>query len=275
MGYQQEQTDEFVKYRLNTALTSKNAEKIAANLREILQQGKVFKFLIFDLDIHDIDPNCFRHLIPLASELKKSNCQAFVVTKDPKTIRSMNSLGVSSVLKPVKSLEEIIPFVAAKSSGKIDVDLVNPFIQGTIETLQVQCQLETSTGNIFLRKADTPMPQTDIAGVIGIKSAKFAGNINVAFPEATFLKIMSRMLGEDLTEMNKDLEDGAGELLNMISGHAKKLLGQSGIAIERAIPKVLSREAWKESSKLSDSEVMIILPFESEAGYFQIEICPK
>jgi chemotaxis protein CheX len=107
---------------------------------------------------------------------------------------------------------------------KLDANFINPFISGTVSTLKIQCSVDAHAGTAFLKSKTSPKLKTDIAGLIGITSEAFRGNIAICFPEKTFLGIMSQMLGEEFTEINNEVEDGAGELMNIIFGTAKKVL---------------------------------------------------
>src|SRR5689334_8015212 len=98
---------------------------------------------------------------------------------------------------------------------KVDVNFINPFIDGALETLKIQCSFSAKSGKPYL-KGKGPVIKTDIAAVIGLTSASFNGSVAICFPEAIFLTIMERMLGEKHSTITKDLEDGACELLNII-----------------------------------------------------------
>src|SRR4051794_18484697 len=95
---------------------------------------------------------------------------------------------------------------------KLDVNFINPFIEGAIETLKVQCSFVAKAGRPFL-KGKGPEIKTDIAAVIGLTSAAFNGSVAICFPEVVFLGMMERMLGEKYAAITQDLEDGASELL--------------------------------------------------------------
>src|SRR5271170_5183018 len=121
---------------------------------------------------------------------------------------------------------------------QLDVRFFKPFVEGAINTLQTQCSLPVSSGKPFL-KGQQPQPDFAIAGVIGITSASFNGTITLCFPEKVFLGAMSKMLGEEFTEITQGLQDGVAELLNIIFGQAKIVLNQQGHSIQKAIPTVV------------------------------------
>jgi chemotaxis protein CheX len=153
--------------------------------------------------------------------------------------------------------------------SQIDVKFIKPFIDGTINTLKVQCSVEAKPGTPFV-KGTREQPAFQLAGVIGITSEAFTGSINLCFPEAVFLAVMTNMLGEAFTSITDDLQSGAAELLNIIFGSAKIVLNEQGYAIQKAIPTVVRGEGLK-ATQLGQRPA-IVLPFTSSVGEFHIEI---
>ena len=145
-----------------------------------------------------------------------------------------------------------------------------PFIEGTINTFKIQCSVEAKHGLPYI-KGTKPQPDFSIAGVIGITSTAFNGNIVLCFPEQVFLGLISKMLGEDFKEITSELQDGASELLNIIFGQAKTLLNNQGYTIEKAIPSVIRGKQLITSAHSRNR--VIVLPFNTEFGEFCVEIC--
>jgi chemotaxis protein CheX len=154
----------------------------------------------------------------------------------------------------------------------MDVQFFKPFIDGTKNTLKIQCRLEAVPEKPFLKKGG-PKVLFDIAGVIGLTSKAFTGSIALCFPKSVFLALMSNMLGEKFAEITDDMQDGAAELLNMIFGQAKIVLNDAGYEIKKAIPTVIKGNQI-ETQHLSSGPV-IVLPFRTEAGVFHVEIATE
>lgn len=152
---------------------------------------------------------------------------------------------------------------------KLDAKFFKPFVEGTMNTLKVQCGLEVTSDKPFV-KGSVPQPSYAIAGVIGITSSAFNGTITLCFPEKVFLGVMGKMLGEPCTEINQDLQDGVAELLNIIFGQAKIILNQQGYTIQKAIPSVI-RGIDIVTTAVTTGPV-IVLPFKVEFGEFHVEI---
>lgn len=153
--------------------------------------------------------------------------------------------------------------------AKTDVRFINPFIEGTVETLKIQCSVVVTPQKPRLGK-DATLPPCDIAGVIGITSVGFKGTIILGFPEQVFLNVMEGMLGERFTKIDADMEDGAAELLNIIFGYGKRKLNADGHDIEKAIPTVIRGKSV--SIKVKAGTPSFVVPIVSAAGDFFIQI---
>lgn len=152
----------------------------------------------------------------------------------------------------------------------MNMQILKPFVDGTIHTLEVQLKVQGHAGKPFIKDQNNKGAQIDIAGVVGIVSSSFTGNIGLCFPTSTFLLSMEKMLGEPYTEITDEIADGAGELMNMIFGYAKKILNGEGFDLGRALPTVIVGENLRIKQK--NSHTVIVLPFDSTIGPFQLEI---
>lgn len=151
----------------------------------------------------------------------------------------------------------------------LNAEFVKPFLDAAVHVLKVQAQTDAKPGLIHLKKNDATVTG-DISGVINIVSPNFNGTVVITFPEATFLKVMSNMLGEEFTTVTKDIVDGAGELTNMIFGQAKIVLNEQGYGLNPAIPTVVSGRNHMLVRKTKGA--VVVVPFETNNGGFEIEI---
>lgn len=152
----------------------------------------------------------------------------------------------------------------------LDVNFINPFLNAAVNVLKVQASTEAKAGQAY-RKSPSEKLSGDISGVIGLVSEAFSGAVVISFPQETFLKIMSRMLGETITTINKEIEDGAGELTNIIFGQAKIELNERGYGIKTAIPSVIAGKDHHVKSMTRGPRVVI--PFQTDVGGFVVEVC--
>ena len=75
---------------------------------------------------------------------------------------------------------------------------------------------------------------------------------------------------EEFTEIDDELQDGAGELLNIIFGQAKAALNERGYGLDLAIPSVIRGNDLKVTHMTNSPA--IIIPFTSEVGPLYIEV---
>lgn len=260
-----------VKYNLKADLTPDLAEILAHEIKRDLEQNQNFEAIVFDMQSFTIEHDAFKILSPLGLELRKLKKQMYALSSNRSLHGRLRSEGMDLIVRPIHSAEEIkFENTSPKSGCKIDVNFINPFIEGTVLVLKVQCSTEVTPLKPVLKGTEDLKIRTDIAGIIGITSPTFTGSIAICFPEKVFLALMSKMLGEEFNEINADLEDGAGELLNMIFGHAKKILNTQGHSIEKALPTIV--RASNLSVNHSGSKGSIQLPFEGSSGGFFMEI---
>lgn len=185
--------------------------------------------------------------------------------------KNLKQEGVEGILKAAPSLSEaLVEMGLSKPAKVLDVNFVNPFLQATVNVLETQASTKATAGKVYRREMNGRY-LGDISGVIGLISDAFSGSVVISFPANTFLTIMSRMIGEPCPVINKEIEDGAGEIVNIIFGMAKVGLNEHGFGIKTALPSVIS--GAEHSVLQMTMGPRMVIPFESDAGPFSIEIC--
>jgi chemotaxis protein CheX len=260
---------EFMVFRVFADITEDNLPAFTQLMNESMAEITKARGLVIDMNgTFNWDLAFLRTLTPLSVPLRREMRKIYAIRVPKMSVKLLTEFGMDSAIKVAESMEAITG-VAPKPMPKVDVKFLNPFISGAMQTLKIQCSTEVTPGRPGLKQPGEEIP-VDIAGVLGIISPVFNGSIALCFPAATFLGVMGKMLGENFTEINQELEDGAGELLNIIFGHAKRELNELGYGIEKAIPTVV-RGTDLKVKHLSSGPTMMI-PFDSTAGKFHIEI---
>lgn len=111
----------------------------------------------------------------------------------------------------------------------------------------------------------------DVSGLIGMVGPQTRGSMSITFDEALALEIMQNMLGERPNGLNEEVTDMVGEITNMVTGGAKRILAESGFDFDMATPVVVSGRGHTIRHKCEGS--IIIMPFSSQWGNAFIEIC--
>jgi chemotaxis protein CheX len=150
----------------------------------------------------------------------------------------------------------------------MNVDYINPFLEGTINVLKTMARVEARPGKPFLKKDNTAAG--DVTGIIGVTGAT-EGSLAVTFTQSCILHIVSCMLGEQFDKISAEIKDAVGELTNMISGDARRVLGEKGVSLEASIPTVVSGPGHSVDH-ISNSPT-IVIPFSTDHGNFTVEVC--
>lgn len=151
----------------------------------------------------------------------------------------------------------------------MNVEIINPFLESMVNVLSTMAMLESTPQRPSIKQDDTA--RGDVTGVIGMTSPQVKGSLAITFSEAVLLEMCKRMLGETLTSLNDDAADLAGEITNMVSGGAKRLLGEKGYMFEMAIPAVVSGKGHVVRHQSRGPKILI--PFTTDFGNFYVEVC--
>lgn len=150
----------------------------------------------------------------------------------------------------------------------MDVTLINPFINATINVLETMAFMAVTAGKPYVKKDSIAVG--DVTGVMGLTGVAM-GTIAVTFEENCILTVVSNMFGEKIEELNDDIADAVGELTNMISGQARRELDEVGKVFKAAIPTVITGKG--HSVRHYGNGPKIAIPFRTDGGDFTIEVC--
>jgi chemotaxis protein CheX len=150
----------------------------------------------------------------------------------------------------------------------MDVKFINPFLEGTVEVLKTMAFVNPRPGKPYLKKGN--LAKGDVSGIIGLTGA-VKGSLALSFSSGSILKIVSNMLGEEMTSINGDIRDAVGEITNMVSGAARKKIEAMGYSLSAAIPTVVSGKEHSIMHVLGGPSV--IIPFEMDEGPFVVDVC--
>lgn len=255
---------------LPSSITVANTQAIGTDMKQWAESPQPVIVLDF-AGVLSMAPAAYRTFLLLNQTLKKSG-KSMVCVNCPKSIATQFKIdGLLSVFVPVASLEEARRLGGAPAEKpSLNVEFIDPFIQAAQSALKVQANVESKPGKPHMKAVKYPY-EIGIAGVISLVSDGFTGSIALCFPAQVFLKVYENLVGEPAKEITSEIQDAAGELLNIIFGQAKTVLNdQKGYKISKAIPTVLVGDHLKIQSQ--NRNQTIVLPFETSFGHFHIEV---
>ena len=209
---------------------------LRGDLRVLQSEAKV-KYIIIQMNECDsISLELLGHLGKLVSTESSEELEICLVEVNKILTQFIKNSEYAEVLKIKESLRGAMLDWGLTEKPKLDTKFINPFLVSTQKVMQAQCGLDPKPMKMFLKKPGDPLLLGDISGVIPIKSETFNGTLAISLSESFFLKIVEIMLGEKLFEMKDEYSDLVCELVNIILGQSKVILGQSGYAIDRTLP---------------------------------------
>lgn len=269
MAFKIEQMDEILVINMPMQFTRPEAEAFEVEAKSWLLLPQAIHVLNF-ADLKKVDYRYYRMFVLFNKSLRGVNKYLYSVNINSEILGQIKKDGLNDVLMPFENLEAIRARHGKAKKTPIDVGIINTFLECTEKTLETQAGTKIKAGAPYLKEGSDPFP-IQIAGLIKLESPnKFNGNIAVCFQASTFLKIYSKMVGEEATEITDEIQDGAGELINIIYGQAKTILNEKGYDLGMALPTVLVGEKLK--IRHQSREKSMVIPFESEAGPMFVEI---
>lgn len=151
----------------------------------------------------------------------------------------------------------------------MNAEFVNPFLSSLQNVLSMMAQIDLQPGKASLKKDDRA--RGDVSGLIGMVGPQTKGSFSISFEEGLAVEIMNKMLGEKPNGINEDVIDMVGEITNMVTGGAKRILGEKGFDFNMASPIVVSGPGHTIKHRAEGPK--IIMPFTHAAGKAYLEIC--
>lgn len=148
-------------------------------------------------------------------------------------------------------------------------EFINPFLESIVNVLETMAMVKVTAGKPQLKVEDAAAG--DVTGLIGMASSDIKGSLAITFSSEAIFDVARRMLGEEVNEINSTVTDLVGEITNMVTGGAKRLLEELGYDFDMAIPAIVAGKNHHISHKSKGPK--IIIPFSIDAGKFYVEIC--
>jgi chemotaxis protein CheX len=151
----------------------------------------------------------------------------------------------------------------------MNIEFINPFLVSIINVLATMAKTEAIPDKPFLKTEKSA--KGDVTGIIGLTGDKAKGSLAITFTEPAILHIVSKMLGDNLQKIDESVADCVGEITNMVTGGAKKILSEKGYKFNMATPSTIigKNHAIVHSTKGQ----VICIPFKIIQGNFFVEVC--
>lgn len=149
----------------------------------------------------------------------------------------------------------------------MDVKYINPFIDATINVFQEFFRITPEVQKPYLMKFDEEH-DWDVSAIIGI-AGQAKGAVVISFTKTLAAELTSILVKKEISELDIDVVDTIGEIVNIITGNAKKGLEEYRLMI--SLPSIIRGNnhsvAWP-----SKAIPIIGIPFKIPQGQFTVSV---
>lgn len=147
------------------------------------------------------------------------------------------------------------------------LDVAGEIVAGTRDVFSTMIMMEVEAGSA-LRRDDCSI-RSNLTSMLGLGGG-IRGTLAVHCPREVATGITGAFLGMEVEEIDADVKDAIGEIVNMIAGNLKVAFAGVKIGIELAIP----TSAIGESIRLCGlaGANRLVIPFTCLSGTFWVEL---
>jgi chemotaxis protein CheX len=144
-------------------------------------------------------------------------------------------------------------------------EYINPFLSSTFSVFDTMLHCKLERGSPYLKNGT--QPQHQVSAIIGL-SGKAQGTVVLGLSREAALGAAEAMLQERPPEINGDVTDAVGELVNIIAGGAKAKLEH--LQLSMSLPTVITGKG--HSIEFPSKVTPICIPFVSPWGDVTVEV---
>ncbi len=151
----------------------------------------------------------------------------------------------------------------------MDANTLNAiFIKSTMHVLDVMAQTSVQAGKPFTKKGSVALGDYTAFICANCEATQGKGSIAVTFTKNGAICVAKNMLGEDVDD-EQSLKEVVGELVNIISGDARRHMASLGVTFDGSTPTMLD---GKGHNIQHDTKALItVIPFKLSQGEFVVE----
>ena len=148
----------------------------------------------------------------------------------------------------------------------MDAKLLNPFVQAAVEVLKAEVEADVSRGELSVQNSS--LTSEDITVLINLIGDVY-GVVMYGMQKNTCLNLVSKIMGQEFTELNSLAQSGVAELGNVISGRATIRFSETGFKSNISPPTVLTGNGV-EISTLDFPR--IVVPLNTQFGALTVHL---
>lgn len=153
----------------------------------------------------------------------------------------------------------------------LDARCVNAFVAGAVNAVQTKYGVEMHRGEAYMRSRKRSHPY-DVSGSIKL-GGQITGMVTINFTRPVICSLVTKMLGEPVTAINKTVCDTVREMVRIMAESAKQEMEKANTDIKVSLPSIISGRF--QSHDYPIGVPCIVVPFKTPPGEFTIEVAVK
>ena len=194
------------------------------------------------------------------------------------TIEGLLSAGATEVLAldaPPAAWRQILQghLIPNRTPLEKEMTYLTPFIENTVVVMKKMAFIETTFREVYF--SNDLRIYGDISGIIGL-SGTSEGTVAITFYWDLARKVIANMMKVAEDKINAEyIHDGAGELINMISGSTKKQFKGTPFHFELSLPTVVVGSGHQLGHPEGSSIAVLIFDVGDQSFVLQVCLKPK
>lgn len=150
--------------------------------------------------------------------------------------------------------------------GHMDIVMIHAVLESLFTIFSTMVKLDIQPGE--------PVPKQDTASrgvvtaLIGMNSDEACGSVALSLTVPTIRAISSNLLGHEIAAANNEAMDLAGELTNMLTGNAKRILSEKGINFDMQRPQMKVGEGHQIVHHFAGQTVLLPVKLENQHEFY-------
>ena len=155
--------------------------------------------------------------------------------------------------------------MSAVAAAPMRVEFINPFVSAAVAVFDTMLGTSLQRGKIFLDPIGKGAE--GVTGVIGL-TGQAIGTAAITLTNEAAIECTRRFVGSFPTEVDDEVVDCVGELINMVAGHAKAQLEEYNLSI--SLPSIVRGRDHR--IEFPSNVVPIGVPFDCDFGKLELRI---
>lgn len=260
-------------------VTEKLSKLLGANadfISEPFQETRdISKFNLVALYAEDMGSGVLDKIKHLRFSTKFRNIPVVLLLpeKPARSVHPFLRCGTTDTLllsEPPEALGQILQsyMIPSRKPRESEMEYLTPFISSTKDVFSTMASMDVDFKQVYFQNEHRLLG--DISGVIGL-SGKAEGTVVITFYWDLAQKVISNIMGVTADEIGPELlNDGVGEIINMISGSVKRYLTDTPFQFQLSLPTVII--GWQHEICHPENSTVAVLLFDVENKSFAVQV---